>query len=142
MILPIFREQIDQRHRISNLILEGAAFEKVVEHLETYLGPDFDRTIYDFLMFKSAMSQEAKDNLVKGLKTLSYERRGLTLGYLVWSGHPARKTYMQEMAQTYNLVSLPDETPKEYAQRFLSALLMRSESLVEKALKRCERSLI
>ena len=142
MILPIFKEQLTQRHRLADLILEGEEFKKIITNLEKYLDPTFDQSLYDVLLLKTSMAQEAKENLVKGLKTLSYERRGLTLGYLVWSWHPARKTFMIEMAQVYNLSSLPTETPKEYAERFLSALVMRSESIVEKALKRCERSVV
>lgn len=142
MITKIFKENMAQRQMISDMILEGAEFTKVISHLRSYLDPRFDESLYDILLIKTVMSQDAKDNLVKGLKTLSYERRGLTLGYLVWKGHPARKTFMMEMSQVYNLSALTDETPKEYAERFLSALIMRSEPIVEKALKRCERSLI
>lgn len=139
--MKIIKDRLRLRQSLSAAILEAETFEDMYKPLRIYVAPDFAMGLKNILIQKNALTVEARDNLVKGMKTLNYEIRGIMIGLMIYESHPKKEAFIKECEIIYNFPKILTESHSEYAKRFLMALVLRTETIIEKALKRCERAL-
>ena len=122
-----------RKKAVADLIRVGSNFEDVIGSVYQLVDPEIDKKVAETLIKKLALTRTAKTEITKSLKNISYEINGLAFGLLLRDTDQNKQKIAQTIEKTFGVKMMGSESYREYADRFLSTFLVRTEKMSIKA---------